>query len=358
MKLGFDAKRAFFNRTGLGNYSRTLLSAIEKYHHDEELLLFTPKEGTAFLEKAKTVMSTRAFWRSYGMGWAVSEENPDVFVGLSNELPFDIEYYKGKKVVVIHDLIFMRYPKWYKLIDRRIYEKKTRFACAHADVVIATSEQTKKDIIDFYGVATDKIEVVYQSCSEIFKPTSLLEGRSSLQDKYGLPGDFVLYVGALAERKNVLNLIEAMSEIEAPLVLAGRGNSRYEKKLRRSIKKKAMQDRVLLLSNVPNEDLPAIYQLAKCFAYPSLFEGFGIPILEALWTNTPVVTSTGSCFSEVGGPDTLYADPNSVDAIRAKIRLALDDEDLAKQMSEKGYEHAQQFTPKAFADRFIEAIGL
>src|ERR1051325_4033137 len=180
MNIGFDAKRAFLNASGLGIYSRTVIKALVNTFPQHNYSLFTPKKSKSlfseFISKHKNAsiilpkgiinenLSSR--WRSYGITKQLT--GSDVYHGLSNELPFNINKYKGKKIVTIHDLIFLRHPKLYPLIDRKIYNKKFRSACELADTIIAVSEQTKKDIIESYKIKPKKIEVVYQSCDDVF----------------------------------------------------------------------------------------------------------------------------------------------------------------------------------------------
>src|SRR3569832_395054 len=167
MKIGYDAKRAFLNQSGLGNYSRTLIKSLSQYYPENKYVLFTPKTGdnyfVDYVEKQKNISIVkptklldrffRSWWRSYGITKLLTESNIEVYHGLSNELPFNIAEFKGKKIVTIHDLIFLRYPEYYSAADRAIYDRKVKSACDNADVVIAISEQTKRDIERYYFVS-------------------------------------------------------------------------------------------------------------------------------------------------------------------------------------------------------------
>jgi len=157
MRIGFDAKRAFFNRSGLGNYSRNILLSLNRFYPDNQYFLFTPpNDGQLFSEEALTEISPQGLsailpflWRYKGLGKTAEKYHLDIFHGLSNELPRDVRHAKAKSVVTVHDTIFMRFPQWYKWHDRWLYEQKTAFACENSDVVIAVSEQTKEDLMRF-----------------------------------------------------------------------------------------------------------------------------------------------------------------------------------------------------------------
>ena len=354
-RIGFDAKRLFNNFTGLGNYSRTLVQNLSEHHPDNQYFLFTPKavrneETRFFLDSAmyKTEMPTRKnrfFWRSWGIKKDIVHKKIELYHGLSHEIPFGIKNTKIPSVVTIHDLIFRHYPSQYKWFDRQIYDQKFRYACQNADHVVAISESTKKDIIDFYDIKPEKISVIYQSCHERFMSKKTPKSLKAVQDKYKLPSDFLLYVGSLIERKNLLGIIEAYahlpSDLQLPLVIIGQGDS-YKKKVLKLSNQLSITKRLIFLR--PDfEDFPALYQLAKIFLYPSYFEGFGIPVLEALFSETPIITSTKSSLPEAAGDGAILVDPDNSEAIAEGIQSLLSSEQLRKNLTEKGYQHALNF---------------
>ncbi len=292
MIIGFDAKRAFFNRSGLGNYSRNLLKSFFRYYPEKGYILYSPaaKSMIEFAEPHNYTLKTpekavhRAFpslWRSRGISRQIKSDSPDIFHGLSSELPRSVPVHI-KKIVTIHDLIYMRYPQMYSPADRNIYYWKTRHACASADQIIAISEQTKTDIINFTGTDAGKITVIYQDCHPSFRVKAEEETKEALRKKYSLPGDYLLYVGTIEERKNLLSVVRALhtGNIDIPLVAIGRKTS-YYRKVKAYIYSNNMHN-IIFPDGVENEELPALYQMASCFIYPSVFEGFGIPIVEAL----------------------------------------------------------------------------
>ena len=270
-------------------------------------------------------------------------------------------------VVTIHDLIFERYPNQYNPIDVRIYRNKFRHACEKADRIIAISEQTKRDIVEFYQIPARKIRVCYQSCNPAFFERVPEITKQEIRAKYKLPEHFFLYVGSIIERKNLNRAVEAMDKLrndtDIPLVVIGTGGS-YEKVVRRTVERLGLGQRVIFLSQSPAAkasvafqdatDFPAIYQLATAMIYPSTFEGFGIPVLEALASELPVITSNVSCLPEAGGSGSLLVDPYSVDAIAEAMRLVLHDSNKVNAMIESGRKHAAMFTPEITARRVMD----
>ncbi|HAN76893.1 MAG TPA: glycosyl transferase family 1, partial [Bacteroidales bacterium] len=179
MKIAFDAKRAFLNGSGLGNYSRSTLDLLKKLQPEIEMVLCTPKANSKFSFEALKTSTTispksfiwkkfHAFWRSFRLKNALANSGVQIFHGLSAELPSGLQQKKIKTIVTVHDLIYVRFPQWYGFFDRHLYNLKYRKAAQTADLVIAISEQTKNDLVDFYKISPEKIRVVYQGCNPIF----------------------------------------------------------------------------------------------------------------------------------------------------------------------------------------------
>ena len=354
MRIGFDAKRAFFNHSGLGNYSRTLISQMCRLFPENEYFLFSPKKkpDPGFDPPANTITvapetfpykNFPSLWRSVYMGTEILNRKIQIFHGLSNELPLNIKKSNARSVVTIHDLIFLRYPDLYKSTDRYLYEKKFRQSCRNADAIVAISGQTKRDIMLFCGINPDKIHVIYQDCNPAYYTRTSEEVKDSVRKKYALPGNYLLYVGTIEERKNLLQLIKARHQykIPLPLVVVGRQTPYYEK-VRDYILRYNIKD-VFFLKNIQQSELPAIYQMSEMLVYPSSFEGFGIPILEALNSGVPVITGTGGCMQETGGKHSIYVDPKQLADIAESIFLVMNDPEQRKIMIEEGYKHALQF---------------
>jgi glycosyltransferase involved in cell wall biosynthesis len=212
---------------------------------------------------------------------------------------------------------------------------KFKKAANIADKIIAISEQTKRDIVEFLKVPESKIEVIYQGCHKAFKEKQSPELIQQTKEKYQLPERFILNVGTIEERKNLLNVVKAISGTEIPLVVVGR-KAKYYQKIETFLKKNKMEKQVLFLEGVSMDELAVIYKLADIFVYPSFFEGFGIPVIEALFSNTVVVTSNTSCLPEAGGKDSVYINPDNDLDIRAKIKFLWDNESERKRRAEKG----------------------
>ena len=354
MNIGFDAKRALFNRSGLGNYSRSTLRLLSQFYPGNRYYIFTPKyahdlfqlQGNQFIvePEAGITSSFPALWRSWGIHRSIKNRKLDIYHGLSNELPWSIKKSGVKSVVTIHDLIFLRYPEYYPLIDRQIYLLKFRHACRVADKIIATSEATKADIITFFGTNPEKIEVVYQTCDPVFRILLSDSQKVAVRKKYNLPDKYILYLGTIEKRKNALTLIKAYLDENRniPLLIAGKPTA-YLSEINNFLKQNPSADRIIFRHDIKSTDLPALYQSASLFVYPSVFEGFGIPILEALYSGIAVITSTGSCFAETGGDAALYCDPYDFKHMSKCISQVLDDEDTRKSMIDKGLAHACKF---------------
>ena len=372
MKIGYDGKRAAQNFTGLGNYSRYAIEALAQNFPNEEFLVYVPKEVNN--KKFDSILSAAAgavkkvlplgrwngffksLWRVWGVTDDILRDGVQVFHGLSNELPLTIRraHPQVKSVVTVHDLIFLKCPDCYPVIDRQIYDYKFRRACINADHVIAVSECTKRDIVKHYGIAPEKISVIYQGCDALFSKEATEERKAEVRAKYSLPQKFVVSVGTIEKRKNLLSLVKAMSLLpeDVHLVAIGR-RTKYTALIDKYVAENNLQGRVHLLHGVPYLDLPVIYQCADVFAYMSIYEGFGIPLLEALNSRVPVVAATGSCLEEAGGPGSKYTAPYDVEAIAAALKECFDPA-VREAMIEKGLEWASKFTPKNFAEQTME----
>ncbi|MDO5106465.1 glycosyltransferase family 1 protein [Capnocytophaga sp.] len=356
MKIGFDAKRAFHNNRGLGNYSRDLIRILQE-RSTFNLLLFNPKpkkDTRICITKQTNVISPqsvfwkklKSLWRTFCIKNIAKREKIDLYHGLSGEIPLGI-HQTTRTIVTIHDLIFVRYPQWYSFFDRKIHFLKFQYAALKSHHIIAISEQTKRDIVDFLGISPDKISVVYQGCHQAFKQTYSEEQKRAIQQKYGLPERFVLNVGAIEPRKNALEIAKAIKDLDIALVLVGKKTG-YFNKIEQFCRENRMLDRLFVLKGITMEELAVVYQSATVFCYPSVFEGFGIPIIEALFSKIPVITSSGSCFPEAGGTHSAYIDLENAQAeIKKAIEEITSDTQKRNLMIEKGYQHAQNFTDDA-----------
>ncbi|MEC5394326.1 glycosyltransferase family 4 protein [Bergeyella sp. RCAD1439] len=353
MKIAFDAKRFFHNASGLGNYSRDLVRVLASFYPENTYLLLSEKAS----ERGKAILalpnvdfketSNGFLARQRQMGIDAQNLGATIFHGLSGELPLRWSRSSIKKIVTIHDLIFMRYPQYYRWFDRKIHFWKFRNAAQQADLVIAISEQTKRDIMHYLQIPESKIRVVYQGCHQAFKEVLNEEFLSRLREKYPLPKRFILNVGTIEPRKNLLNIVKSLKGTGIPLVVVGKPQKKYFEKVQKEIRKGAVD--VLFLQGVTMEELAGLYRLADVFVYPSIFEGFGIPVIEALFSGTPVITSNTSCLPEAGGEAALYVHPNSVEDLRAKIAYLWENESERIRRREKGLAFVKKFNDEAIA---------
>lgn len=365
MRIGFDAKRAFFNKSGLGSYSRNLIQGLTDNFPDNEYILYTPALSDELFEpKHKSIRIKapekfmhrmfRPYWRSFYLSEQLVNDGIEIYHGLSHELPYNLNKKAVRSVVTIHDLIFLRLPHMYRFVDRFIYTRKFKYACRVADRIIAVSRQTADDVVEFFRIPDEKIDVVHQGCNPLFHTEVPLVEKEILRMKYLLPRSFILYVGTIEERKNLLTLIKALhyGKIDMPLVVIGKPTP-YLNKVIEFIERHSLIN-IIFCDIVHNQDLPGIYQIADLFVYPSIFEGFGIPILEALYSKVPVITSRASSMTEVGGKYTVYVDPTNVEEMAAAIKKVLDNRELQEKMITEGIRHAQNFNPDRVTANVME----
>jgi glycosyltransferase involved in cell wall biosynthesis len=377
MNIGFDAKRAFHNQTGLGHYSRTLIHSLAKFHSRHQYYLFNPKPSSLFQFEEENIheigpahLPARLFsaaWRSSWVKKDLGRLGIDLYHGLSHEIPLGIQKTNTRSVVTIHDLIHERYPEQYNAVDVRIYSKKFRYACQYADRIIAISEQTKNDIVEFYKTPAEKIRVTWQSCNPAFGELLSDAQKKIVCLKYELPPKFFLYVGSVIERKNLLNICKAVfilrNELAQPLVVIGDGG-RYKQQIKDFVKQSNLEKKIIFLSERSSaissktfqngEDLPAIYQSSTALIYPSFFEGFGIPVLEGLWSRVPVITSNVSSLPEVGGDAVYYVDPQSAEEIAEGMKKICNDQPFADDLRQKGLLQAKKFSQQNCAQAVMD----
>lgn len=368
--IGFDGKRAAQNRTGLGNYSRFVINGLCRYSDAERLMVYTPSQlRTGCLDgldkEAKVAMRFPPFlwrgllsplWRTAGVANTVKADGVGLFHGLSGELPLNIRQTAGvRSLVTIHDLIFRRLPALYGRVNCSIYDYKFRKAAENSDRIVAVSECTKRDIVSFYGTDPGKIDVVYQGCDERFWHAAPEDVKQAVRHRHGLPAHYVLYVGTIEKRKNLLLLVKALLRLpsDVHVVAVGRRTA-YAFEVGKFCAANGLRSRLTLLSGVPFADFPAIYQMADAFVYPSRFEGFGIPMLEAIVSGTPSVGCTGSSLEEAGGPGSIYVDPDDDEALAAAIDRIITDDGARQKMVSAGLAYAQSFTQEKLIGELVK----
>jgi len=377
MNIGYDGKRAFQNKTGLGNYTRSLITILSHSYPDFKYSLFAPKQTNLFdttafdnvnviLPKQPFFKKFPAIWRQIGMVKEIKNAGLDIYHGVSNELPRGIEKTDIKTVVTVHDLIFERYPETYHFDERYVHRWKIKKACKIADAIIAISKQTKEDLINLYNVNADKITICYQSCNPIFEKQISPAEKILVKKRYDLPDQYFLFVSSIAPRKNLIAVCRAMILIKGksniPLVVIGDGK-KEKAEVKALMLANGMANQLILLNElrVSKEssfttaaDFPAIYQQALALVYPSIFEGFGLPVLEALWSGLPVVSSSTSSLPEVAGDAALYFAPNDYEMLAQHMLNVVLNINLVETLKDKGFKEAQHFATKKYADSIVQ----
>jgi glycosyltransferase involved in cell wall biosynthesis len=367
--IGYDAKRIVCNNTGLGNYSRNLINTLVAADRDTEFKLYTPCEGSKELrmqvQTAENVSFVyplsmhfrlqRDLWRTGGVVKDLLRDKVDLFHGLSGELPHGLRKAGIPGVVTIHDLIFFRHPEYYHWADVQIYKWKFFRTLKETERIIAISECTKQDIVEFGHFPADKIDVIYQGCKTRFRQLVTKEEKEKIKEKYHLPDRFLLCVGTIEKRKNFLQVVRALKGLPTDIhvVIIGR-NTPYTEKIRDYVRAERLSSRVHIFCKVPDEDLCSIYQQAECFVYPSRYEGFGIPVLEAIESRLPVVAATGSCLEEAGGPDNLYVSPDDVDGLIEAISKSLKSSDYCQERIQRSLDYVKRFENQNIVKRMAD----
>lgn len=363
LKIGFDAKRAFLNSTGLGSYSRNTIDALSAFFPGNAYYLYSPSVNPAIYSPQKPLVtvaptgqwwkSVKPVWRTYKVTELAQKVGLDLFHGLSQELPVGLPKAGIRSVVTFHDLIMMRYPRFYHAADRRIYYRKYKHAAKVADKIIAISQQTKSDLIHYLNVDEHRIELLYQCINPLYFSPATEEDLELVRLKYRLPHQFILVPGTIEKRKNQLRVLQAVAEgeIDFPLVLVGRQTA-YFRQLKPYLHK--LEGRILCLTNVSDAELKNLYQMAYLTVFTSLFEGFGLPVAEAQACGCPVLTSNVSSMPEVGGDAAVYVDPENAEEIANSIRLFLSDTAARDEKIQLGYRNVERFRPEKYARSLME----
>ena len=349
LKIGLDAKRIVRNGTGLGSYGRTLVNDLAAY--PLELCLYAPDQGRDQLRQQirqqenvrfcypapSHLPFSKALWRSKGIVSDLKRDGIQLFHGLSGELL--------KSVVTIHDLIFLRHPEFYHWIDTKIYAWKFRKTIQEADHIIAISACTKRDILEYGNVDESKISLIYQSCAPKFTSASAAKGGER----------YILSVGSIEARKNILLAVKALPYLpdDVKLVIVGR-HTPYTDEVSAYAEKAGLSHRIRIMHGVSDEALPKLYAEAEAFVYPSRYEGFGIPIIEAISCGLPVVACTGSCLEEAGGPDSLYVDPDDAEAMAHAIQQVLRGAEGREKRIENSQQYIKRFAGNDVAGQVVE----
>lgn len=363
MIIGYDAKRAYLNGRGLGNYSRNLISLMADTYSAVDFYLFTSKDSDSFVKSSHNIHKVLpspvnsmfpSLWRTRLMVSDIKRNGVELYHGLSNEIPYGIEKTSIKTVVTIHDVMFLQFPHLYKYVDRKIYAAKYLHSCNIADKIVAVSEQTKKDLIKYSPENESKIEVITQACNPIYEQKYTDNERERIKKKYNLPSQYLLTVSAVEERKNQLQILRSLvaGNIDIPYVIVGR-KSEYAEKIMQYAYKNKIENNIIFLTGVPDYDLPAIYQSSSAFVFPSVYEGFGIPLVEAMTSGIPIVCSKGDCFRETLGNSAIFCGNNPEEWADAIISV-LENKEKKDNLVNGALEFTKRYSTLAIAEKTMK----
>ncbi|MDQ0162564.1 glycosyltransferase family 4 protein [Aeribacillus alveayuensis] len=339
--------------TGVGVYTQNIINNLSRI--TDEMLVFSWKgELDISTDQHENIPSSilpskgikgnilRLLWNNFVFPFKVSKNKGDVVL---STVPESIAIGRTPYIVIVYDVIPLLFPDYYKN-GKYIYKYYIPLVLKRASRIIAVSESTKRDIVNIYGIDDSKITVVYCGYNkEHFKKIDDSTVKK-VKNKYNLD-DYILYVGNILPHKNIKKLVEAyklVNSYSGDLVLVGSKSEVYFKEIQSIIKDSSIQNRVKFLDYVPYHDLPALISGAKLFVYPSLYEGFGIPLLEAMACGTPVITSNVSSLPEVGGDAAVYVDPYNEKKLAYSIEKVLTNKDLQLDMVRKGLERCKFFS--------------
>ena len=371
MRVAIDGKRYYLNSSGLGRYSRSLIDQLISIGDEEnlEIILYRPKGKVKFEPKSQSHLTEitadyffpghigNAIWRFTKLPSLINNSGYDLFHGPSHVLPGKL---KCPSVVTMLDLIFIRYPNYFKAWDRNYYRISFKKSAQLADHIISISEATKADLINFFGIKEEKISVIYPGFDAVFSKLQQ-QKLDEIKIKFKLPRDYILYVGNIEPRKNILKLAQAFNSLQESsyidkdvhLLIVGQMGW-YYKEIIDGIDSLSSRDKIKLVGPVYGEDLVGFYQLASIMAYPSMFEGFGYPVLEAMRLGTPVLTSNISSMPEAGGNAAHYVNPESLDEIKDGLCKLLNDKTYREKLAVKGTRHAAGFNTMRMTQETLE----
>jgi glycosyltransferase involved in cell wall biosynthesis len=362
MLIGFDGSRAFNkDRTGTENYSYQLLLHLSKIDRENTYLVYLRPGAQVNREDWPSnfqfsIINFPRLWTQIGLALRTFKDPLDLLFVPSHTLPL-IRSPFIKTVMSVHDL-GAEYLPWTHQIKQRLYLSFiTNFQLKSATKLIAVSQATKEDLVKKVGVKKEMITVVYEGVDRnLFKPKEGVVLSNSLKQFGVVPGGYFLFVGTIQPRKNLERLIRAYAQanVEPELVLVG-AKGWLSDKIYKLPKKLGIEDRVKFLGRVEDTKLPALYSGAQAFLFPSLFEGFGLPILEAFSCNCPVLTSKTSSMPEVAGKAAILIDPYDIDSISDGIKKTMG-KDIRSKLIKEGREQLKQFSWESAAQKTLGVL--
>jgi len=361
VRIGIDARLIAYRRGGISNYTRHLLSALADLDPETDYRVLrhrrdrTRREAGANFRRA--TMWTPCHHRLER--WALGVEIAPLRLDLLHSPDFIPPAFGACRfVITVHDLNFLYYPQFLTAESRRYYNDQIAWAVARADHILAVSETTRADLIRLLGVPSEKVTVTYEGVLPAFRPLPPAVVQETLS-RYNLHPGYVLFVGTLEPRKNLPGLLRAYRilldrrEVSVPLVIVGSRGWLYEE-IDRQVETLRLQEHLRFLPDTPDADLPALYNGAALLAMPSFYEGFGLPVLEAMACGTPVLISDRGSLPEVAGAAAVIVNPDDPEDIATGLARGLSDPDLRARLRADGPAHAARFTWKETARRTLE----
>ncbi len=378
MHIAIDGRTIVRNRTGVGVYAERLVQALLRLDQKNAYTLFLLEDNLSiFGPNLKKVMVNRyagmgpnRFWENLVLPRYLAKNDVDIYFCPAYVLPLLRRRRKRsgartKLVVTIHDLVAFIYPETFTL-KMRIWQRLfVGNAVRVADRILADSEATKKDILRFYNLDADLINVVYPPVGDHFRPVTDPETIGSIRNEHGLPEKFILYVGTLEPRKNVTGLAKAYARLprelrdQYALILVG-APGWYSDEIKKVIASLQMPDRIRMIGYVDRRILAGLYSMASVFAYLSVYEGFGTPPLEAMACGTPVLSSHSSSLPEAVGDAGILVDPDNIDEITVQLTTLLTDGSVRMKLSQAGRKWAERFSAFEKAKevlKILEEVG-
>lgn len=362
MKIGIDARPTQGRFTGDATYWRGLIEGLSRLESDDRFVLYLdarlpdPKiPACASFQLRKLYAPTWRIWSALTFPSAMREDGVQIA-----HVQYTIPPLMPCPVITsIHDISFKRHPEFFRLQNRLILDMGVRYSAKKAARILAISECTKKEILSLYHMPESRVDIVYPGVDAQFVPIDREAARATVRKKYGISQPFVLTVGVIQPRKNLPRLLEGFAqfklqhESDHKLVIVGKYGWKESNLLRR-IDELGIGDEVIITGYAPYGDLPLFYNAADVFVYPSVYEGFGLPPLEAMACGTPVITGNRSSLPEVVGEAGIMVDPYDPDAFADAVWKVSSSESLREEMSANGLIQAQKFSWDAMARRMLE----
>ncbi len=351
MRIGIDARLTHYRKAGISRYTLQLIEALARCDSGDEFTILQSAKSHEPIIDSPGFAWQRLLTPSHHRleQWLLPLEILTLGLDVLHSPDFIPPFRRNcRSVITIHDLVFMLYPHLLTKDAARYYGQIDQ-AVRHTDAIIAVSVATKRDVIRLLGVPEDKVTVIYEASSPVFRPMRTPELVQRVRGRFGIPGDFILFVSTIEPRKNVSLLLKAFRQllddyhVDVKLVLAGEKGWLYEQIFQLSTDLHLAED-VLFLGRVSTEELLWLYNTAQMLVAPSIYEGFGLTPLEAMACGTPVIASNVSSLPEVVGDAGLLVDPMDVEALTVAMWRMLSDSDLRDSLIEKGFRRAQVFS--------------